>query len=235
MVVNVARPAKHNEQSRDAVLDAAEALLAAGGAGAVTVRAVAAEVGESTRVVYSQFASMACLMGSLGARGFRMVADLVNQVPTTDDPLDDLVEVGAGAFRRFAIESPHLFRITFHQISSEITEQPDAREALQAAYASLAVRFERAIDRDALPRRPVIEYAFAFHSFTSGLAANELSMQPAPIGANFWTQARDIDMDTLWRTAIGSFIRGLAATPAPSDRQQHSTRTRRQPRRSIPG
>lgn len=192
------------------MLDAAEALLAAGGPEAVTVRAVAAEVGESTRVVYSQFASMAALMGSLGARGFQTVADLVNQGPTTDDPLDDLVEVGASGFRRYAIDYPHLFRITFHQISSEITQQPDAREALQAAYASLAARFERAIDRGALPERPVIEYAFAFHSFTSGLAANELSMQPPPVGAGFWTMAHDVDMSTLWRSAIGSFVRGLA-------------------------
>ena len=210
MVVNMGRPTKHDERSRDAVLDAAEALLAAGGPEAVTVRAVAAEVGESTRVVYSQFASMAALMGSLGARGFQMVADLVNQVPTTDDPLDDLVEAGAGAFRRFAIDSPHLFRITFHQISSEITQQPDAREALLAAYASLAARFERAIERGALPDRPVIEYVFAFHSFTSGLAANELSMQPPPVGAGFWTMAHDVDMAALWRHAIGSFVRGLA-------------------------
>lgn len=209
MVVNMGRPTKHDERSRDAVLDAAETLLAAGGPESVTVRAVAAEVGESTRVVYSQFASMAAVMGSLGARGFQMVADLVNQVPTTDDPLDDLVEVG-GAFRRFAIEYPHLFRITFHQVSSEITHQPDAREALQAAYASLAARFEHAVERGALPPRPVIQYAFAFHSFTSGLAANELSMRPPPVGAGFWTLAHDVDMSTLWRSAIGSFVRGLA-------------------------
>lgn len=235
MVVNMGRPAKHDERSRDAVLDAAEALLAAGGPEAVTVRAVASEVGESTRVVYSQFASMAALMGSLGARGFQMVADLVNQVPTTDKPLDDLIEVGAGAFRQFAIDYPHLFRITFHQISSEITQQPDAREALQAAYASLAVRFEHAIDHGALPPRPVIEYAFAFHSFTSGLAANELSMQPPPVGASFWTQAHDINMDTVWRTAIGSFIRGLADSPTQPDRRHPSPRARSQPRRSNPG
>lgn len=204
------RPVKHDERSRDAVLDAAEALLASGGPEAVTVRAVAAEVGESTRVVYSQFSSMAALMGSLGARGFQMVADLVNQVPTTDNPLDDLIEAGAGAFRRFAIEYPHLFRITFHQISSEITQQPDAREALLAAYASLAARFERAIAQGVLPPRPVIEYVFAFHSFTSGLAANELSMRPPPLGASFWTLANDVDMNTLWRSSIGSFVRGLA-------------------------
>ena len=113
----MARPAKHDERTRAAVLDAAEELLADGGVDAVTVRAVADRIGESTRAVYSQFSSMSDLMAALGARGFLLVADLVNAVPVTDDPLRDLVEVGASGFREFAITRPQLFRITFHEIS----------------------------------------------------------------------------------------------------------------------
>lgn len=211
----MARPAKHDERTRAAVLDAAEGLLADGGPEAVTVRAVADRIGESTRAVYSQFASMADVMGALGARGFQLVADLVNALPITDDPLDDLVEVGASGFREFAITRPQLFRITFHQISSEITRQPEAVPALLASYESLATRFQRAIDTGHLPERPLIEYTFAFHSFTSGLAANELSMQPPPIGASFWRPAREIDMARLWRISLGAFIRGLADGASP--------------------
>ena len=55
----MARPAKHDAHTRAALLDAAEQLLAEGGPDAVTVRAVADRIGESTRAVYSQFASMA--------------------------------------------------------------------------------------------------------------------------------------------------------------------------------
>ena len=142
------------------------------------LQAVADRIGESTRAVYSQFASMAELMGALGARGFQLVADLVNAVPVTDDPLADLVEVGAVAFREFAVTRPQLFRITFHQISVEITRQPEAVPALVASYESLASRFARAIDAGRLPERPLIEYAFAFHSFTSGLAAKRRGPRP---------------------------------------------------------
>lgn len=206
----MARPHKHDERTREAVLDAAEALLAEGGPEAVSVRAVADHIEESTRAVYSQFGSMPGLMGALGARGFQMLADLVNAVPTTDDPLADLVDIGVVAFRRFAVERPQLFRITFHEISEEITRRPDAAPALGAAFASLAVRLQRAVDAGLLPPRPIGEYAFAFHALTSGLAANELSRQPPPVGANFWQVVGEMDMVAVWRMAMTALVAGLA-------------------------
>ena len=210
----MARPHKHDERTHEAVLDAAEALLAEGGPEAVTVRAVAERIGASTRAVYSQFGSMPGLMGALGARGFRMVADLVNSLPTSDDPLADLVEVGVAAFRRFAVDRPHLFRITFHEISEEITRRSDAAPALRDSFEALAVRLQRAVDAGVLPPRPIGEYAFAFHALTSGLAANELSRQPPPVGANFWQVVGEMDMAAIWRMALTAFVTGLAAPAA---------------------
>jgi AcrR family transcriptional regulator len=223
----VARPTKHDARTREVLLDAAEVLLAEGGMPAVTVRAVADRIGESTRAVYSQFGSMSGLMGALGARGFRLLADLVNGLPQSDDPLADLVDVGVLAFREFAIGRPHLFRITFHEISEAITRQPEAAPALRAAYESLATRFRRAIDAGLLADRPLNEYAFAFHSLTSGLAANELSRQPPPVGANFWTVAADIDIVRVWRMALQAFVDGLAR--APRDVTPRSTAPARSP------
>jgi AcrR family transcriptional regulator len=222
----MARPVKHDAQTREAVLDAAEALLAQGGPSAVTVRAVADRIGESTRAVYSQFGSMAGLMGALGARGFRMLADLVNGLPQTDDPLADLVDAGVLAFREFAIGRPQLFRITFHEISEAITQQPDAAPALRAAYDSLAARFQRAIDAGLLPPRPLPEYAFAFHSITSGLAANELSRQPPPVGANFWTVAAEVEAEQVWRMVLHAFVDGLTRLPRPITRRRSARSTR---------
>lgn len=210
----MARPVKHGGSTRAAVLDAAEALLAEGGPSLVTVRAVAGRLGESTRVVYSQFDSMAALMGALGARGFRLLADLVTAVPETHDPLHDLVEVGAGAFRTFATTRPHLFRITFHQISEEITDQAEAAPALMASYNALADRFRRAVNLGALPERSLVEYAFSFHAITSGLAANEVSMQPPPVGANFWGRAGELDLPLVWRRTLSAYLKGLATPPA---------------------
>ena len=51
------RPREHDERTRAALREAAERLVAAGGPGALSVRAVAEEAGTTTRAVYSVFGS----------------------------------------------------------------------------------------------------------------------------------------------------------------------------------
>lgn len=209
----MARPVKHADDTRDALIDAAEALLAEGGRAAVTVRAVAERVGESTRAVYTVFGSRAALMGAVAARGFQLVADLVDGLPLTDDPLADLVAAGVQGFRPFALDRPHLFRVTFHDISEEIFGRPEAGPALMAAYRSLATRIERAVAAGLLPERPTAGYVFAFHSFTCGLAVNELSRQPPPVGARFWGMTAELDLGELWHSSLTAFVTGLRLAP----------------------
>lgn len=205
----MARPNKHDATTREALLDAAEALLAASGAEAVSVRSVADKIGVSTRAVYSVFGSKSGLMGALAARGFHRLADLMNGLSVTDDPLADLASAGPYAFRVFALASPHLFRITFDQISEEIYAQPETYPALFASYQSLASRFTCALDAGLLAPRPVVELVFMYHSLCCGLAANELSRQPPPVGSNFWKIADGVDFAALWEVTLCAFIRGL--------------------------
>ena len=207
----MARPNKHDATTREALLDAAEALLAAGGPDVVSVRSVADEIGESTRAVYSVFGSKSGLMGALAARGFQRLADLVNGLLVTDDPLADLAAAGPHAFRVFALASPHLFRLTFDQISEEIYAQPETYPALFASYQALAKRFTRSLDAGLLTQRPLVELVFMYHSFCCGLAANELSCKPPPVGSNFWKIADGVDFAALWTTALTAFVQGLSA------------------------
>ncbi len=210
----MARPQKHDLTTREALLDAAEALLAAGGPDAVSVRSVAEKIAVSTRAVYSVFGSKPGLMAALAARGFHRLADLVNGLPVTDNPLADLAAAGPHAFRVFALERPHLFRITFDQISEQIYSQPETYPALFASFRSLELRFARALDAGLLTPRPMIELVFMYHSFCCGLASNELSSKPPPIGANFWKLAKDVDFAALWTSALAAFVKGLGRTTA---------------------
>jgi AcrR family transcriptional regulator len=207
----MARPNKHDATTREALLDAAEVLLAAKGPHAVSVRSVADEIGVSTRAVYSVFGSKSGLMGALAARGFQRLADLVNGLPVTDDTFVDLAAAGPHAFRVFALASPHLFRITFDQISEDIYAQSETYQALFASYRALATRFTRALDAGLLTQRPVVELVFMYHSLCCGLAANELSCQPPPVGSNFWKIADGVDYAALWTTALTAFVQGLSA------------------------
>jgi AcrR family transcriptional regulator len=206
------RPAKHDAGTRAALLDAAEELLATGGPDAVSIRGVADAIGESTRAVYSSLGSKQALIEGLAARGFGYLADLVEAVPVTDDPAHDLVEVGVRGFRTFAIGRPHLFRITFDELSPEVYRQADVYPELDRSFAALSARIGAASRAKQLGRRPVVEVAFMFHSVCHGLAANELSRLPPPVGAGFWGMTAGMDVERVWRTALGAFVRGLSAT-----------------------
>ncbi len=206
----MARPTKHDAETRESLLDAAEALLASAGPDAVSVRAVADAVGVSTRAVYSVLGSKSGLMGALAARGFCQLADRVNALPFTDDPMADLADAGVFGFRAFALEKPHLFRITYDRISEEIYAQPETYPALFASFHAIEKRFLRVTEQGLLAPRPVLELVFMYHAFCCGLAANELSTQPPPVGANFWKITAGVDFAALWKAALGAFVRGLA-------------------------
>ncbi len=208
----MARPHKHDDATREALLDAAEHLLATAGPEAVSVRAVADAIDASTRAVYSVLGSKHALIEGLAARGFGYLADLVERVPRTEDPLADLVAVGVDGFRTFAVGRPHLFRVTFDRLSPDVFRQPEVYPQLDRALTALTSRVVRAVSAGLLPPRPTIELAYMFHAVSHGLAANELSRLPPPVGAGFWSNTAAMDMEQVWRTTVSAFVHGLRVT-----------------------
>src|SRR5690606_27263791 len=103
----MARPREHDEDTAEDLLDEAERLLAEGGVEAVAVRPVADAADTTTRAVYSLFGSKQGMLQALAERGYLLLADLVNGLPLTDDPVADVMAAGLGGFRRFALERPH--------------------------------------------------------------------------------------------------------------------------------
>lgn len=184
--------------------------MAKGGPEAISVRVVAEQVGTTTRAVYSVFGSMAGLVEGLAARGFRILTGYTTNVTPTDDPAADLVTVGIAAFRRFAVERPHLFRITFERPVAGIVSTPTVGSAAMASYEVLSGWVRRAQAAGLIEDRPIVEIVFAFHAMNLGLASSELSREPPPIGSNFWVPAWGIDAESLWRTALEALVAGLA-------------------------
>ena len=219
------RPQEHDARTGEALLDAAEALLSEGGTEAVSVRTVADAVGTTTRAVYSVFGSKDGLLAALAARGYDLLTRYVRELPTTRDPLADLVTVGLEGFRRFASERPHLFRLTFERMPAGLLATPAVGTAATASYEALADAIERAMASGSIARRPVNEVALAFHALCEGLASAELSMQPPPVGTGFWRPARGLDLEAVWRTALTALVTGLpSAGPAEPVRRRSKVR-----------
>ena len=207
----MARPKIHDAATAEVLLDAAMALLRAGGLDAVSLRAVADASERSMRAVYALFGSKQALIDALAARGYATLSARVNALPRGGDAAEELVAVGAEGFRSFAIEDPQMFRLTFEQVSAEVLQQPQVAKASWGAYTALASRVSAARDAGAIHEsRTDVSCVFAFHSLCQGLAAGELSARPAPDGAGFWPMLRGTDLEEEWRIAIGALVRGFA-------------------------
>src|SRR6478609_8874148 len=80
MLVNMGRPRVHDEATAEALLDAAERIVAADGPEALSTRRVADQAGTTTRAVYSLFESKEGLLVALGNRAFQMLGSWVDSI-----------------------------------------------------------------------------------------------------------------------------------------------------------
>ena len=194
----------HDQQTRLALLDAAETLIARDGLAAVSVRAAAHEIGVSVRAVYSLFGSKDGLIRGLAQRGFELLMEQVDSAPITSDPGRDLVNAALKGFRPFALEHPDLFQLIF--VGSGIDLGPAGDDASTLAFSRLAQRLERAREAGVTPDRPINELALEFHGLCQGLAGIELG-RPLPHGlANrMWTDTFH-DLLAGWQSQANSSL-----------------------------
>lgn len=194
-VNHMGRPREHDEKTAEALVAAAERIVARDGADALSVREVARDAVTTTRAVYSLFGSKEGLLAALGARAFDLLRQGLDALPVTADPRADLVEAGL-MFRRFALEHPALFAIgiqrTFSQASIFSAFVPAAMTALDVLEARVA-----RLEPDG---RNVREATCEFHALCEGLAAMELrGLMPG------------IDAERLWRDGLRALVAGLAS------------------------
>jgi AcrR family transcriptional regulator len=202
MVSTVGRPKEHDEHTATALLEAAERTVEEEGVDALSVRGVAAEVGTTTRAIYSLFGSKDGLVVALGARGFEMLGAAVAALPVTDDAGADLIAAGL-EFRRFAVEHPALFAISVREL------WPQIRGAAMSALEVLRARIERLDAAGGLRGRSVLDVQWQFHALCEGLASVELRTPDARP-----------DFDEVWRTGIAALIAGLAVAPGGDQRSR---------------
>jgi AcrR family transcriptional regulator len=196
------RPKEHNEATAEALLDAAEAIIQAGGVAALTVRRVADQIGTTTRAVYSLFGSRDGLLVALGVRAFEMLGAGVRAVPETDDPAADLVEAGVSVFRPFVVEHPALFRIGFRGfVPPELFAKFEA--ANRHALAGLVAKVDRLEQADLLGGWSVDEAVFAFDALCEGLAELELRSR---------LSLREEEREPRWRDALTALVAGWKST-----------------------
>jgi AcrR family transcriptional regulator len=107
---------------RDELLRAAVAILNEDGPDALQTRKIAGAAGTSTMAVYTHFGGMPALIAAVAEEGLRQF-DAAMTMPPTSDPVADLVATGI-AYRGYAIERPHMYRLMFGSTSAHGINAP---------------------------------------------------------------------------------------------------------------
>jgi AcrR family transcriptional regulator len=203
----VGRPREHDEETRAALRVAAEQLFAAHGVEGVSVRALAAEVGTTTRAVYSLFGSRdGLLVDTLGQEAYQLLTNALDAHPETADPVADLIDMAPAVFRRFVLEHPALYRITFQRAVPSFEPGPELLAARRAGVARLRAKIAR-LDEHRLRRTGTLDGAvIAYQALCEGLANFEIRGATMPMLPEW-------DSEDSWRAAFAALLRGLT-TPS---------------------
>jgi AcrR family transcriptional regulator len=118
---------------RERICQAATHLFAENGYGAVTLRAIAAEVGCSPMTPYRYFRGKEEIFALVKAAGFARFADVQEQaVRGLEDPAERLAALGV-SYVEFALSEPDAYRIMFELEQDSAIDHPELlREGLRA-------------------------------------------------------------------------------------------------------
>jgi AcrR family transcriptional regulator len=181
------------------LLKAASELLAAEGAGALTVRRIANAAGVSTMNVYSRFGGKDGVVEHLFIEGFTRLGEGMRTVEATDDAIADMRSCGL-SYRRFAIENPTLYSVMFDRVVPDYRPSIEALMIAGSTLELLADRIERAMKSGAVRPADRLQTAALVWATCHGVVSLELRAK-GPIA---------IDWSAVYQQALEMIIKGLA-------------------------
>lgn len=176
------RPALKDEEIRAfraEICEAALRLFAESGFNAVTMRAIAEEVGCSPAKPYSYFDGKRGIFAATRARCFQQFSDHVEDwIDGIDDP-EAALRAQATAYIEFARNEPHAFQIMFDLEQAAVDENPELRSSIRRSWNILRGCVADAIDAGVLQGN-LDEIAHLMWSGVHGIAALEQAGTPGP-------------------------------------------------------
>lgn len=136
------------QRTREAILAAAISLYRHEGYGAVTMRAIAQQLGFSAPAIYNYFLSKEEIFVALQERGLQLMAEVVLQ-PSTDDPLDDLRSIFV-QYYKFSQSHPEYFTLLY--VDPSTPHLNTKIEPLVRMTEETTARVRRCVDAGVVPR-----------------------------------------------------------------------------------
>lgn len=132
----------HHGDLRQALVDAAVALIAEEGFGALSLREVARRAGVTHAAPYRHFADKEALLEAVAHEGFRAMArEMRERMARVTGPLEQLYAAGE-AYVLFVVRHPPHFRVMFGPHFTRPMSPPPEPEGEQGAFALLVSTIE---------------------------------------------------------------------------------------------
>jgi len=132
---------------RGRLLEVAARIFAAEGAGALTVRRLASELGTSTMSLYSHFSGKEQLIEATADEFVVRFAQALQAVPVTDDALFDFVCL-SNTYRSISLANRDLYRVAM--ASGRLSIRNDAPSGIRGMFDYCAHAISRCIDDGSL-------------------------------------------------------------------------------------
>ena len=172
------RRARHGEEMRQDILQAARDIIAAEGAGALSIRGIAGRIGYSAPALYEYFDGKEAIAEALFVAGFRQLAAMMEQI-AQEDPVARLHALGI-AYRQFAISHPQEYSLMFSRPIPEFQPSSDDLDIATTAFAPLQHTFEDGIVAGVIRPMDARAGATAAWAFLHGLVSLELAGMGGP-------------------------------------------------------
>jgi AcrR family transcriptional regulator len=165
------RPKTHDDALRQRLLERAGQLLSTEGPAAVSLRKIATDVNTSTTAVYSLFGGKPALLEALYDEAFNRFGAHLRAVPATDDPAEDLVQIGL-AYRRSALADPQFYSVLY----SKVVEPTKAMSrAAGRTFAPVIDAVRRAVEQKVFLDTDPEQIAMSMWGIAHGLVSLELN------------------------------------------------------------
>jgi AcrR family transcriptional regulator len=165
----------HHGNLREALIEAGSRAVKARGAGAVSLRDLAREVGVSPTAAYRHFADKDALFAAIADRGFHALARVSEAAVSIPDPHERLFRL-ALAYKGFAEAHPQLYRLMFAD-PLDMSRVTQVSEGSAAAYRPLYQAVAAALGAGADERRitdALVRIWSVLHGYVTLKQANRL-------------------------------------------------------------
>jgi AcrR family transcriptional regulator len=191
---------ERHEETKQAILAGARALIVEKGVHALSLREVARRTGYSPASLYEYFSGKDDLVAAVAAEALERLGRYLDRVPTDLPPPERLVEIGL-AYVAFARQNPEHFLLVF-------TRLPSARSSLQQApgagspYRIVLQAAQAAIDGGCIAPQP--GYGAEEIAYSVWVMAHGMAMLQQTHLRHF-----EADFPATDRRAFAVFIEGL--------------------------